>query len=168
MKISGMKKRTIIWMVSLAIFAGGAGICGCADDDEPGSRNSGSDQTEQSVFSQINQYRQAQGFSTLVWDDTIATYCRIHSMDMAAGRVSFGHDGFDGRIDRIEQSITVSAAAENVASNNYPDPASVAVDGWLNSPGHLDNIEGDYDLTGVGVAVSSNGNYFFTQIFIRQ
>ncbi len=37
--------------------------------------------------------------------------------------------------------------------------------GWLRSPGHRENIEGAYDLTGIGVARSRQGVYYFTQLF---
>jgi len=47
------------------------------------------------------------------------------------------------------------------------DPVGVAVSGWLNSTGHRNNIEGNYDLTGVGVAKSSDGKYYLTQMFAK-
>ena len=56
--------------------------------------------------------------------------------------------------------------SENVAMNNSPIPAQVAVRGWINSEGHKKNMEGDYDLTGVGIARSRNGSWYFTQIFV--
>jgi uncharacterized protein YkwD len=42
------------------------------------------------------------------------------------------------------------------------------VQGWLNSPGHLKNIQGDFDLTGIGVVKTAQNRYYFTQLFIRQ
>jgi uncharacterized protein YkwD len=45
--------------------------------------------------------------------------------------------------------------------------AREVVDGWLNSPGHRRNIEGDFRLTGIGIAKRSDGMVYFTQIFIR-
>ena len=88
---------------------------------------------------------------------------------MADGQVVFGHDGFGKRVEMISGQLSYSAAAENVAYNNqaYSDCAEFAVDGWIESPGHLVNIEGEYRLTGVGVAVDSAGVYYFTQIFWR-
>jgi len=41
------------------------------------------------------------------------------------------------------------------------------VDGWLNSPGHKKNIEGNFTLTGIGYARDHKGNIYFTQIFSR-
>ncbi|MFZ5569910.1 MAG: CAP domain-containing protein [Thermodesulfobacteriota bacterium] len=156
----------IPWLVLLPALWMGNGCGDSTDSDPPAGETV--DGMEADVYSQINRYRRLQGLPDLEWDETIATYCRIHSMDMADGRTAFGHDGFEDRVDAIGESISVSAAAENVAYNNYGDPASVAVQSWLESPGHLANIEGDFDLTGVGVGVSNTGVYYFTQIFIRQ
>jgi uncharacterized protein YkwD len=41
------------------------------------------------------------------------------------------------------------------------------VDGWKNSPEHRKNMLGDFSLTGIGIAQSNDGGYFFTQIFIE-
>jgi uncharacterized protein YkwD len=41
-----------------------------------------------------------------------------------------------------------------------------AIDGWLNSPSHRQNIEGSYDATGIGIVRTAQGEYYFTQIFI--
>ena len=55
---------------------------------------------------------------------------------------------------------------ENVATNQgFPDPAETAVQGWLDSPPHRENIEGDFNLAGVGIAENADGLFYFTQIF---
>ena len=38
---------------------------------------------------------------------------------------------------------------------------------WLNSQGHRENIEGDYNMTGIGISKSADGTPYFTEIFIR-
>ncbi|RJP80898.1 MAG: CAP domain-containing protein [Desulfobacteraceae bacterium] len=159
-----------LFFISLLLFA-----VGCSNDGTSISTGENDSETrdelhdmEQEVHLQINEYRQSQFLSTLRWSETIADYCRTHSLDMAAGRVAFGHSGFETRIEGIGQTLFYESAAENVAYNNYADPASTAVQGWLMSPGHLANIQGDFDLTGIGVAMSDDGLYYFTQIFIRQ
>ena len=148
---------------------------GCSSDGSSFSSSTGDSDSqdefyemEQDILLQINEYRQSQFLSLLRWNETIADYCRTHSLNMAAGAVDFGHDGFNDRVNGIAQTISYEYAAENVASNNYSDPVTTAVDGWLNSPEHLENIEGDYNLTGIGVAQDEDGVYYFTQIFIRQ
>ncbi len=86
---------------------------------------------------------------------------------MANKSVAFGHDGFDNRIDVIISKIgRINAAAENVAYGQMN--ASTVVNGWLRSPGHKKNIEGDYNLTGIGVYKDANGTIYFTQIFLKK
>ena len=124
---------------------------------------------EESVHQQINQYRQSQNLPSLSWDETIAQQARIHSQAMASGKVSFSHKGFEERINSIKKSIPYRSAAENLAYNQgYSNPDQQAVTGWLDSPGHLKNIQGEFNLTGVGIAKNSEGEYYFTQIFLKR
>ncbi len=66
--------------------------------------------------------------------------------------------------------IRLKGIAENVGINNYPLSRTVraAVTGWLESRGHKANIEGRYDVTGVGIVRDTRGTYFYTQIFVRR
>ena len=124
---------------------------------------------EQSVHQKINAYRASRTLPALALNATISNVARSHSQNMATGRVPFGHQGFDARVQTVSRTFTLRTAGENVAYNQgYSDPAAAAVNGWLKSPGHLNNIVGTYNLTGIGVARNSNGEYFFTQIFWRQ
>jgi uncharacterized protein YkwD len=124
---------------------------------------------EQSVLRQINQHRATKGLPALTSDSRIVQQARLHSQNMATGKVPFGHQGFDQRVREIGKSISYRAAAENVAYNmGFRDPATQAVQGWLKSPGHLRNIEGQYNLTGIGVSRNAKGEVYFTQIFIRR
>ncbi|MBD2328915.1 CAP domain-containing protein [Alkalinema sp. FACHB-956] len=124
---------------------------------------------EQAVFNQINAYRKSQGLAPLVLNSTITTQARIHSQNMANKTVPFGHQGFDQRVKAIGTVIPWSGAAENVAYNyGYSDPATQAVQGWLKSSGHLRNIRGNFDLTGIGVSRNAKGEIYFTQIFIKK
>lgn len=121
---------------------------------------------EQSVFEQINQYRASKGMSPLTRNTKIDSQARSHSQDMANGNTPFGHQDFSNRVKSI--GIAYSGAAENVAYNQgYKDPATQAVQGWLNSLGHKKNIEGNYSQTGIGVAANSKGEIYFTEIFIN-
>lgn len=85
---------------------------------------------------------------------------------MANGKVPFSHQGFEKRVTILP--IIYKSAGENVAFNQgYSDPAGQAVIGWLNSPGHLKNIKGKYNLTGIGVAANQKGEVYLTQIFLQ-
>jgi uncharacterized protein YkwD len=125
---------------------------------------------EQAVVRQVNAYRVRRHLRSLVADSSLARIARDHSRDMAERRVSFGHDGFNDRVKQAERRYDFSEIAENVALNDYPRArtVTVAVDGWLGSPHHRENIEGNFDRTGVGIARSGDGTYYYTQIFIAR
>lgn len=123
---------------------------------------------EQSIYQQINQYRQSHQLPPLKLDARISTQAKIHSQNMASGKVPFSHQGFDKRISAIDSQISYRAAAENVAYNQgYANPTKQAVAGWIKSQGHRINIEGQYNLTGIGVVKNAKNEYYFTQIFIN-
>lgn len=123
---------------------------------------------EQSIHQQINQYRQSQNLPPLKLDSRISEQARAHSQAMANGRVPFSHQGFDQRAKTINSKIPYREAAENVAFNQgYKNPDRQAVEGWIKSNGHRHNIQGNYNLTGIGIVKNAQGEYYFTQIFIR-
>jgi len=122
----------------------------------------------QDIFNQVNHYRESHGLTKLIWDGKIAQEAQRHSLDMArVKRIS--HDGFDQRWSRLRRVIFgARGIAENVAMNrNHRDPSSLAVKGWINSPGHHRNMIGDYNRTGIAVQKAPDGSYFFTQIFMK-
>src|SRR5579883_2484179 len=120
---------------------------------------------DQSVLQQINQYRASRKLPPLRLDSRITAQARAHSQAMAERSVPFGHDGFQQRVQAIARVIPYRQAAENVAYNQgYSDPAQQAVQGWLKSSGHRQNIEGLFDLTGIGIAQNVKGEYYLTKI----
>ena len=122
---------------------------------------------EQQVHELVNNHRTAMGLAPLEYNEDIARIARRHSRDMANGYVGMGHEGADERGRVLARTITYNQFAENVAANSQTvsSAAEAAVTGWLNSPGHRVNIEGNYNLSGIGIARSGN-SFFFTQIFL--
>ncbi|MEG4419429.1 CAP domain-containing protein [Microcoleus sp. LAD1_D5] len=121
---------------------------------------------EKAVNQQINQYRASKKLPPLSIDPRISQVARIHSEDMAKGKVSFSHDGFEGRAKAI--TVPYQSVAENLAYNfGYNDPVRNAVEGWIKSDGHRKNMEGQFNVTGIGVAKNAKGEYYFTQLFVR-
>lgn len=117
------------------------------------------------ILQYINNYRRSKGLPALEMDKYMNKIAEGHSKDMADGSVPFSHDGFDERIEKIDQKLGQSLrSAENVAYGNLT--AESVVKGWINSAGHRRNIRGKYTLTGIGVAKGQDGVYYFTQIFI--
>ncbi len=124
---------------------------------------------ERLVYQQINQFRRLRNLPALALDERISQQARLHSQRMANGSVPFSHEGFEQRGRSIDQIIANQGVSENVAYNQgYPDPIAEALQGWIASEGHRRNLEGQFELTGIGVAQNSRGQFFFTQIFVRR
>ena len=124
---------------------------------------------EHRVHRLVNEHRVSRGMKPLVFDPEISAIARRHSRDMASGRVGFGHGGIESRRQEIVAFIAQAGVGENVAANNgeSSQAGDMAVANWLESPGHRRNIEGSYELTGVGIAQGPAGEYYFTQLFVR-
>jgi len=115
----------------------------------------------------VNKHRTDMGLGALQMNDDISTGALQHSVEMASKKVAFGHDGFDERIATIMLKVKpANAAAENVAEGAKDADDVVAL--WLHSKGHRENIEGNYNTTGIGIAKANDGTLYFTQIFIHK
>ncbi|NJL78197.1 MAG: CAP domain-containing protein [Richelia sp. RM2_1_2] len=174
---SDLKKVFPLFGVVLgtAIMLGGGEITQFLSNSEIGlgakSVNAASDVAamEKSVHEQINQYRSSKGLPPLKFNSDITEIARQHSKQMADKRVPFGHDGSSSRYNKISKLIAWNGVAENVAYNQgYRNPGKSAVEGWIKSSGHHRNIVGKYQVTGIGVAKNSKGEYYFTQLFVSQ
>lgn len=127
---------------------------------------------EKDAFQLINTERSLAGLPTLRWSDKVAEVARLHSNNMA-DRNFFSHRGLDGLMvdDRAARLDLRSWAAigENIAfMKGYEHPVAVAVENWLRSTSHRNNMmDARWTETAVGVAVTSDGKYYFTQVFIR-
>lgn len=122
---------------------------------------------ERQVHERVNAHRSLLGLAPLRHDPVLASLARDHSERMARGERPFGHGGFDDRVSAAHEARALGAVSENVATNNYPpnQVAGLAVTGWVRSSGHRRNIEGGFDVAGVGVARGSAGDYFITQLY---
>lgn len=160
-------ERTALFAIILLLALSLSGCLG-SDSSDGSDEKSPYWDLEQATFNSINAHRTSIGMSKLNWSGVMAEQAMGHSEAMADGRVNFSHDGFSDRVAAIKKEITIGGAGENVAMNwGSEDPVGVAVSGWLNSTGHKANIEGSYDLTGVGVAKSEDGKYYLTQMFAK-
>jgi uncharacterized protein YkwD len=123
---------------------------------------------EKGILYYVNKHRKSIGRSELQMLDAASVQAATHSRNMATKKTPFSHDGFENRIAAITKA-TASAyrgAAENVAYGEMS--AEEVVDGWLHSPPHKKNIEGDYNLIGIGVSKAKDGTVYYTQIFLRK
>ncbi|HEX4850974.1 MAG TPA: CAP domain-containing protein [Puia sp.] len=114
----------------------------------------------------VNVHRKSKGLRPLKLNSVESSVATRHSRDMATGKIPFGHQGFDDRARDLRKKLgTITLVGENVASGQMT--AKEAVDGWLHSPGHKRNIEGDFTLTGIGWAKDKRGMIYYTQIFTK-
>jgi len=128
---------------------------------------------EQRAFDLINAQRQKRGESSLVWDAELTRMAREHSANMA-GQNFFDHTDPQGRNMTMRASAEGvtgwSAIAENIAYNSgYDDPAAFAVERWLISAKHRENIlRESFTHSGIGVARAADGRVYFTQVFVTR
>lgn len=120
---------------------------------------------ESDILRFVNEDRKLHNLPLLQVNDMESSLATKHSTNMAEGKTKFGHDGFEKRAKTIQKELRSVAVGENVAEGQMS--AREVVDGWLNSPGHKRNIEGDFTLTGIGYAMNKKGNIYFTEIFSR-
>lgn len=125
----------------------------------------------QLIYAEVNDIRQSSGLQPLRWNGNVANVARQHSQNMANNNF-FSHADPQGNtaLERLlNAGVRFNLVAENLALNDYaPDPVAIAIKGWLDSPGHRQNmLRVEVTDTGVGV-VRQGEEYFFTQLFIRR
>ncbi|KAF5082840.1 Cysteine-rich secretory protein family protein [anaerobic digester metagenome] len=114
----------------------------------------------------VNKHRAEIGLDTLTIVPLVCEISKEHSKNMAKGKVGFSHDGFESRAKRIIKEFGGSGFAENIA---YGQSTALQVtEGWLKSPGHKANIEGDFTHIGVGLYADKKGVIYYTQIFVKK
>ena len=117
------------------------------------------------ILHYINAYRTSHHLLPLKMSPIISSVAAVHSRNMASKKLSFGHQGFHGRIAHLYKGFkNCRGGAENVAY--YRLNPKQLVNGWVASRGHRQNIEGHYNLTGIGIAYGKKGWAHFTQIFL--
>lgn len=117
----------------------------------------------------INQVRIEHGMKPLKYESQLANCAREHSQDMALKKVPFGHQGFETRAKKMRKVASFLSMGENVAySYNYSDHVAIAVEGWMKSQGHKENILGDFEETGIGIAFNDQGECYVTQLFAKR
>ena len=128
---------------------------------------------ERTAFDLLNQKRVENGLQSLPWDEQLAAVARLHSQNMADFNF-FSHRGLDNKMvsDRADDAGMGRwrAIGENIAFNRgYQDPISKAVELWLDSTSHRRNLlDSNWKETAVGIAVTADGSYYLTQVFLKK
>jgi uncharacterized protein YkwD len=127
---------------------------------------------ESEIVALVNLERAAHGRAPLAADPALAELARAHSREMALGARPFGHDRFRDRAAGARAlHANAGAVSENVAARlaHPPHAAPAVVRDWIDSEKHRDAIlDGSHRRTGVGVWRASNGEFYFTQIFVAE
>ena len=150
-----------------------------SDDDDDNKKASGVRSSvvvnmsgeERNAFDQINRKRVENGLKPLIWSEDLALVARCHSQNMADFKF-FSHRGLDNKLvsDRADAFGVKKwrSIGENIAfSRGYADPATMAVDLWLDSPAHRQNLlDPSWTDSAIGAAKAEDGSIYFTQVFL--
>lgn len=126
-------------------------------------------EAELTIAQSVNDERREQGLEPLETRADLALVARQYSQRMLEEGF-FDHVDPQGNdvADRVrEAGILFTAVGENIYKGQGPvDHTETAVDGWMRSPGHRENILREvFTQTGVGMARRGNTVYV-TQVFL--
>jgi uncharacterized protein YkwD len=142
-------KRSMMWVACL----------GAALMSSPAwAVSSGLDAIEAEVLALINVERAAQGLSPVLEDLSLDAAAQAHSLDMATNGC-FTHNSCDGTswATRVKTYYAPTTFLGEIQAAGYSTAASV-VDGWMNSPGHRDQILGsNFRVAGVSLETAAPG-----------
>ena len=135
-------------------------------DNQSEVTNSGLSVDEQAVFDLINNKRQENGLEPLEIDEELQNVARIKANDMVDNNY-FSHTSptYGSPFQMIKSfGISYKTSGENIAGNSSNEGA---VNAWINSQGHKDNIlNKNYNYTGISVVNSPIYGKIFVQMFI--
>lgn len=113
----------------------------------------------------INNYRVSVGLNPLEKINHISYKSEEHDNYMIANNV-VNHNDFVARSENIMKVLGAKTVSENIAYN-YSTPEA-ALKAWLASPGHKENIEGDFTHFGISIRENpANGRKYYTNIFAK-
>lgn len=123
---------------------------------------------ENEVIRLVNVERSKAGVPPLTTNWELSRVARYKSQDMInKGYFSHQSPTYGSPFDMMQNfGLRFSSAGENIAYGQRT-PAEV-MNSWMNSPGHRGNIlSPSFTQIGVGVAKTSSGVYYWTQMFIK-
>lgn len=145
---------------------------GSNSNNNSGSNNtkqdtlSGYSADEKELLSLINAQRKAYGLPELSFNSELQRVAKAKAQDLVANNY-FSHTSptYGSPFDMMKSfGITYKTAGENIAGNSS---LSGAVDAWMNSTGHRENILNNaYNYTGIGIVDSPKYGKIMVQMFI--
>ncbi|WP_353778702.1 CAP domain-containing protein [Winogradskyella sp. 3972H.M.0a.05] len=117
------------------------------------------------ILERINEHRISIGLNALQNHDVIKSVAFTHT-DYMIEADNVSHDNFFQRKSSLEAHANATKVSENVA---YAfSSAESVVNAWINSDGHRANIEGDYTDFDISAEKDEEGDWYFTNIFIKR
>ncbi len=127
---------------------------------------SGYSADEKGLLKLINNQRTAYGLPELSFNNELQRVAKAKAQDLVANNY-FSHNSptYGSPFDMMKSfGITYKTAGENIAGNSS---LTGAVDAWMNSSGHRENILNNaYNYTGIGVVDSPKYGKIMVQMFI--
>ena len=121
--------------------------------------------TELQTMELINAYRVSVGLNPLEKINHMSYKSEEHDNYMIANNV-VNHNDFVARSENIIKVLGAKTVSENIAYN-YSTPKA-ALNAWLASPGHKENIEGNFTHFGISIRENpANGRKYYTNIFAK-
>lgn len=121
---------------------------------------------ETELLKLINNQRALYGLPNLTIDTAIQKTARAKAEDLVSNNY-FAHNSpiYGTPFDMLKSfGVTYKTAGENIAGNSTLEGA---VNAWMNSQGHRENILNNaYNLTGIGVVKSEKYGYVMVQMFV--
>lgn len=112
----------------------------------------------------INEYRASIGLNELKEINHISYKSEEHDNYMIANNV-VNHNDFVSRSENIMKVLGAKSVSENIAYNYNSSKA--ALEAWLKSPSHKQNIEGNFTHFGLSIRVNADGKKYYTNIFAK-
>lgn len=151
---------------------------------------------EKLIHQYTNEQRRQHGLNQLISDRNLENIAYRHSLDMATNNFfdhtnlkgmeptdradiaryscvkNYGSYYTEGIAENIAQDnlynsfSTINGIPTSYDWNTNDEIAQQVVNGWMNSPGHRENIlESNYDKEGIGVAIADDDKVYVTQNF---
>ncbi|TYB79866.1 CAP domain-containing protein [Bizionia myxarmorum] len=165
-----MKKFTLLLVMVLFV----AFMTSCstdAIDDAPAAMNISNlvvpetKTIEIEIMELINDYRLTKGLNPLNNVAIIKAQAFSHT-DYMIVKNNVSHDNFLQRKLNLESSLGASNVSENVAYGFTS--AQTVVTAWLKSESHKANIEGDFTDFELSADQNAEGNWYYTNIFVKK
>lgn len=169
MKISSCRPR----LAPVVLLAGMLGLVSCGSSSIPNavqlsavSSDAPASSVEAQVLEGINRFRQARSKPPFRRSAELDGLARLHAQDMLRAR-KMSHNGFHLRLGAAETYYGIGQLRENVYWSKGFAKAQIpqaVVQGWIDSPGHRQNLLAANSVCGIGVAVGSDGQVYAAQL----